>query len=99
MPHGNSEHEKSNDNANRIADDPAGMINPLIFPCYSPQMVRIMEVLSATAASESPPFPRVTVSLALVAPIHRKARILTRGLPREVKPGSMALQVEEDVKR
>lgn len=62
-------------------------------------MVRIMEVLSATAASESPPFPRVTVSLALVAPIHRKARILTRDLPREVDPGSIALQVKEDVTR
>lgn len=75
------------------------MITLHIFPFHSPQMVRIMEALSATAASESPPFPRVTVSLALVAPIHRKARILTRDPPREVDPGSMALQVEEDVKR
>ena len=62
-------------------------------------MVRIMGVLSAAAVSESPPFLKVTPSLARAAPIHRKAKILTRDPLREVQGDSMAMQVEEDVKR
>lgn len=58
-----------------------------------------MEALSATAASVSPPFLKATVSQALAAPIHRKARILTRDPPREVEDDSMELQVEDDVRR
>lgn len=58
-----------------------------------------MEAPSATVASASPPFLKQIVSLASVAPIHRKARILTRDPPREVEDGSMGLQVEDDVMR
>lgn len=57
-----------------------------------------MEVPSAIAASVSLPFPKVTLFLALVAPIHRKARILTRDPLREVGD-SMELQVEDDARR
>lgn len=57
-----------------------------------------MEVLSATAASASPPFLKPTLSQALAAPIHRKARILTRDPLREVDD-SMVLQVEDDARR
>lgn len=58
-----------------------------------------MEVLSGTTASVSPPFPKLTVSKALAAPIHRKARILTRDPLREVGGDSMELQVEDDARR
>lgn len=58
-----------------------------------------MEAPSATAASVSPLFLKPTVSLALAAPIHRKARILTRDPPREVEGDNMVLQVEDDVRR
>lgn len=58
-----------------------------------------MEAPSATAASVSPPFLKPTVSKALAAPIHRKARILTRDPLREVEGDSMELQVEDDVRR
>lgn len=58
-----------------------------------------MEAPSGIAASVSPPSPKQTISQALVAPIHRKARILTRDPPREVEDGSMGLQVEDDVRR
>lgn len=58
-----------------------------------------MEAPSATAASVSPPVPKPTVSKALVTPIHRKARILTRDPLREVEDDSMELQVEDDVRR
>lgn len=58
-----------------------------------------MEALSATAASASPHFLKRTVSKALAAPIHRKARILTRDPLREVEEDSMELQVEDDVRR
>lgn len=58
-----------------------------------------MEAPSAIAASVSLPFlPKVTLFLALAAPIHRKARILTRDPLREVGD-SMELQVEDDVRR
>lgn len=57
-----------------------------------------MEAPSAIAASVSPPSPKVTLFLALAAPIHRKARILTRDPLREVG-GSMELQVEDDARR
>lgn len=57
-----------------------------------------MEAPSAIAASVSPPSPKVTLFLALAAPIHRKARILTRDPLREVGD-SMALQVEDDARR
>lgn len=57
-----------------------------------------MEAPSAIAASESPPSPKVTLSPALAAPIHRKARILTRDPLREVGD-SMELQVEDDARR
>lgn len=57
-----------------------------------------MEAPSATAASVSPPFLKPTLSRALAAPIHRKARILTRDPLREAE-GSMELQVEDDVRR
>ena len=62
------------------------------------QKVKIMEAPSATAASVSPRSPKPTVSPALAAPIHRKARILTRDPLREADD-SMALQVEDDVRR
>lgn len=62
------------------------------------QKVKIMEALSATAASVSPPFRKQTLSKALVAPIHRKARILTRDPLREAGD-SMELQVEDDARR
>ncbi|MEQ2182333.1 hypothetical protein GOODEAATRI_021241 [Goodea atripinnis] len=58
-----------------------------------------MGALSATTVSVSPPFPKLKVSLALVAPIHRKARISTRDLLREVEDDSMESRVEDDVKR
>lgn len=58
-----------------------------------------MGAQNAAAASESLLFPKVTVSLAHDAPIHRKAKMLTRDPLREVEDGSMGLQVEEDVKR
>ena len=58
-----------------------------------------MEAPSATAASVNPPFLKPTVSQALAAPIHRKARILTRDPLREVEEDSMELQVEDDVRR
>lgn len=61
-------------------------------------MVKIMEALSATTASESPHSPKVTLSLAPAAPTHRKARILTRDPLREAGD-SMELQVEDDVRR
>lgn len=54
---------------------------------------------SATTASVSPPFLRLTISSALAAPIHRKARILTRDPLREVEDDSMELQVEDGVRR
>ena len=57
-----------------------------------------MEAPSATAASVSPPFPKATLSQALAAPIHRKARILTRDPLREADD-SMELQAEDDVRR
>lgn len=63
------------------------------------QKVKIMEAPSVTAASVSPPFLKPTVSPALAAPIHRKARILTRDPLREVEDDSMELQVEDDVRR
>lgn len=58
-----------------------------------------MEVLNATTGSVSPPFPKLTVFLVLAAPIHRKARILTRDPLREVEDDNMELQVEDDVRR
>lgn len=58
-----------------------------------------MEARSATAANVSLHFQKLTVSKALAAPIHRKARILTRDPPREVEDDSMELQVEDDVRR
>lgn len=58
-----------------------------------------MAAPSATTASVSPPFLRPTVSQALAAPIHRKARILTRDPLREVEDDNMELQVEDDVRR
>lgn len=58
-----------------------------------------MGALSATPVSGSPPFPKLKVSLALAAPIHRKARISTRDLLREAEDDSMASQVEDDVRR
>lgn len=66
---------------------------------FSFQKVKIMEAPNATAASASPPFLKPTVSKALAAPIHRKARILTRDPLREVEDDSMELQVEDDVRR
>lgn len=57
-----------------------------------------MEAPSATAASVSPPFLKATLSQALAAPIHRKARILTRDPLREADD-SMELQAEDDVRR
>lgn len=63
------------------------------------QKVKIMEVPSGTTASVSPPFLKPTISQALVAPIHRKARILTRDPLREVEDDRMELQVEDDVRR
>lgn len=57
-----------------------------------------MEAPNAIAASVNPPFPKVTLFLAHAAPIHRKARILTRDPHREVGD-SMELQVEDDVRR
>lgn len=62
------------------------------------QKVKIMEAPSATAASVSPPFPKATLSQARAAPIHRKARILTRDPLREADD-SMELQAEDDVRR
>lgn len=58
-----------------------------------------MEAPSAITASVSPPFPRQTVSQALAAPIHRKARILTRDPLRGVEDDSKELLVEDDVRR
>lgn len=57
-----------------------------------------MEAPSATAASASPPSPKVTLSLGPAAPTHRKARILTRD-PLSEAGGSMELQAEDDVRR
>ena len=62
------------------------------------QKVKIMEALSATASSVSPPFRNQTLSQAPVAPIHRKARILTRDPLREAGD-SLELQVEDDARR
>lgn len=62
------------------------------------QKVKIMEAPSATAASGSHLSPKVTLSPALAAPIHRKARILTRDPLREAGD-SMELQVEDDARR
>lgn len=62
------------------------------------QKVKIMEAPSATAASGSPLSPKATLSPALAAPIHRKARILTRDPLREAGD-SMELQVEDDARR
>lgn len=58
-----------------------------------------MGALSDTVASVSPPSPKLKVSLVLAAPIHRKARILTRDPLREVEGDSMESQVEDDVRR
>lgn len=83
-------------------------LNCDVYKCFPPkafffffgfQKVKIMEALSVTAASVSPPFLKPTVSPALAAPIHRKARILTRDPLREVEDDSMELQVEDDVRR
>ena len=57
-----------------------------------------MEAPSAIAESVSPLSPKVTLFLALGAPIHRKARILTRDPLREVGD-SMELQAEDDARR
>lgn len=57
-----------------------------------------MEAPSATTASASHPSPNPTVFQALAAPIHRKARILTRDPLREADD-SMELQAEDDVRR
>lgn len=69
----------------------------LIFLCLF-QKVKIMEAPSATVASGSPPFLKTTLSRGLAAPIHRKARILTRDPLREADD-SMELQVEDDARR
>lgn len=57
-----------------------------------------MEAPSATTASASPHFLKVMLSQAPAAPIHRKARILTRDPLREADD-TMELQVEDDVRR
>lgn len=57
-----------------------------------------MEAPSAIVASGSPPFLKTTLSRGLAAPIHRKARLLTRDPLREADD-SMELQVEDDVRR
>lgn len=58
-----------------------------------------MGALSATTESESPPFPKLKISPALAAPIHRKARISTRDLLREAEDDSMESRAEDDVRR
>lgn len=58
-----------------------------------------MEAQSGTTASVSLLFPKLTVFQDLDAPIHRKAKILTRDPLREVEGASMELQVEDDVRR
>lgn len=62
-------------------------------------MVKIMEGRNVSVVSVSPPFLKQKVFLVLVAPIHRKAKILTRDPLREVEDDSMELQVEDDAKR
>lgn len=57
-----------------------------------------MEAQSATAASVSPPSQKQTASQAPAAPVHRKARVLTRDPLREADD-SMELQVEDDARR
>lgn len=62
-------------------------------------MVKIMAGRNVTTVSVSPPFLKQKVFLVRVAPIHRKAKILTRDPLREVEDDSMELQVEDDVRR
>ena len=60
------------------------------------QMERIMEAPSVTIGSGSHLRLKVTALQDHVAPIHRKARILTRDRSREAQGDNMALQVEDD---
>lgn len=58
-----------------------------------------MGALSATTGSGSPPFPKLKISPALAAPIHRKARISTRDLLREAEDDSVESRAEDAARR